>query len=703
VAERAYDALTWGVPEIGDALAALAAPLGARAAGVAPPATVVSDPGGLERWVTDAAAWLGVEAEAVMVSGGEIEPFALAAGPALVRVCTLDAPRFLAVRGRSGRKIEVIAPDLRVHRIDPATVVEGLLLRVDPRLLANLERTLDAAKLTGERRRRVGDALLRQRAEALRLFAGWLIRLAPSAPFLRQLSSIGAPSRVFALAVGHVALWWVQLAAWAMVGRGALSGRLEPGWLAAWALLVLSVVPMHGWLLRAEGRLALDVGALLKQRLMLGALRLRPEEVRHQGMGQLLGRVIESEAVEAAASGGALFAAFALLELLFAVGVLAQGAGGPLHAGLLVAWTVAAVVVTVVYTRRRARRSDARLSLTNDLVESLVGHRTRLAQEDPSRWHAGEDRALSGYIRASSEMDQATVWLGAALPAGWMFAGLLALGPGILDGAGAGALGVAVGGVLLAHGSLRQLVGGAAGIAGALIAWEQVRALFYAAERPVVQAPPGPWPGAPAEGEPVLEAHGVSFRHEGRAELVLDRVDLAIHPGDRLLLEGPSGGGKSTLGSLLAGLRTPGAGVLLLRGLDQRTLGADGWRRRVVTAPQFHENHVLLAPFAFNLLMGRTWPPEDADMEEATALCDELGLGPVLERMPAGMMQMVGETGWQLSHGEKSRLYIARALLQGAELVVLDESFAALDPDNLGRALECVMRRAKAVLVIAHP
>jgi ABC-type ATPase involved in cell division len=54
--------------------------------------------------------------------------------------------------------------------------------------------------------------------------------------------------------------------------------------------------------------------------------------------------------------------------------------------------------------------------------------------------------------------------------------------------------------------------------------------------------------------------------------------------------------------------------------------------------------------------------------------------------MPAGLLQMVGETGWQLSHGERSRLYIARALLQRAELIILDESFAALDPENLSGA-----------------
>jgi ATP-binding cassette subfamily B protein len=71
--------------------------------------------------------------------------------------------------------------------------------------------------------------------------------------------------------------------------------------------------------------------------------------------------------------------------------------------------------------------------------------------------------------------------------------------------------------------------------------------------------------------------------------------------------------------------------------------------------------------------------------------------------MPAGLQQMVGETGWQLSHGERSRLFMARALLQGADLVVLDESFAALDPETLQRCLACVLRRARTVLVIAHP
>jgi ATP-binding cassette subfamily B protein len=71
--------------------------------------------------------------------------------------------------------------------------------------------------------------------------------------------------------------------------------------------------------------------------------------------------------------------------------------------------------------------------------------------------------------------------------------------------------------------------------------------------------------------------------------------------------------------------------------------------------------------------------------------------------MPGGLMQMVGEGGWQLSHGEKSRVYLARALLQGAELIILDESFAALDPQTLQGALTAVMDAVPSLLLIAHP
>lgn len=84
-------------------------------------------------------------------------------------------------------------------------------------------------------------------------------------------------------------------------------------------------------------------------------------------------------------------------------------------------------------------------------------------------------------------------------------------------------------------------------------------------------------------------------------------------------------------------------------------------------------------------------------------MCYTLGLGELLERMPGGLWQMIGENGWRLSHGERSRVYLARALLQPAALMVFDESIAALDPENLARAIECVVARAPSLIVIAHP
>ena len=109
------------------------------------------------------------------------------------------------------------------------------------------------------------------------------------------------------------------------------------------------------------------------------------------------------------------------------------------------------------------------------------------------------------------------------------------------------------------------------------------------------------------------------------------------------------------------------------------------------------------ATLAFNLLLGKRWPPREEDLRAAEELCHELGLGALLDRMPAGLSQVLGDADWQLSHGEKSLVYLARALLQGAELLILDECFAALDPETLRQALDCVFRRAPALLVIAHP
>jgi ATP-binding cassette subfamily B protein len=414
---------------------------------------------------------------------------------------------------------------------------------------------------------------------------------------------------------------------------------------------------------------------------------------------------MESSAVETLAVSGGLGALVATLELGVAAIVLTLSPIGWLGGVALMAWLITMALLLRRYARARARWTAQRLTLTRDLIERMVGHRTRLVQEDAARWHEGEDQTLARYLESSQRVDRAATAWSAWGPRGLLLLGIAALGPAFVAGRGATALALGLGGVVLAYRALRRCVAGAGELVAAGIAWRAVAPLFKAAARSTTAPAPlfalGTTPAQP--GEPLIAADKLVFRYGDRAEPVLHDCSLEIRAGERLLLEGPSGGGKSTLGSLLAGMRTAAGGLLLLGGLDRHTLGLDGWRRRVVAAPQFHENHVFVGTLSFNLLFGRGWPPTEQDLAEAWTICRELGLGPLLERMPSGMEQMVGEIGWQLSHGERSRIYVARALLQHSELVVLDESFAALDPETLQLVMACVLRRARTLVVIAHP
>jgi ATP-binding cassette subfamily B protein len=294
------------------------------------------------------------------------------------------------------------------------------------------------------------------------------------------------------------------------------------------------------------------------------------------------------------------------------------------------------------------------------------------------------------------------------LPRLWFLVGIAGLPADFVGGTATPAsLTLGLGATLLAFSALGKITSSVTTLADAAIAWQQVSPLLEALQvrelrgyADTVVEPIGHdraiRPGA------LIAAQDLTFRFRDRAEPVLRGCNFRIAARDRIHLSGPSGGGKSTLVSLLTGLRTADSGLLLLNGLDRVTLGNRAWRRRIVAAPQFHENHLFNETLAFNLLMGRRWPPTAEDIQWADTVCRRLGLGDLLDRMPGGLYQVVGDTGWQLSHGERSRVFMARALLQGADLVVLDESFAELDPDNLRKCLPEVAQLANGLLVVAH-
>src|SRR5437016_489110 len=189
-------------------------------------------------------------------------------------------------------------------------------------------------------------------------------------------------------------------------------------------------------------------------------------------------------------------------------------------------------------------------------------------------------------MKLSREVDQTGVLLLALVPRTWLMIGILGLAPAFVSGPGSPAeLAVGIGGILLAHRALKKLAMGLQHLVGAFISWKRVARLFHAASRSQTEQAASPASIAVSAAQRqqnvnsvLFEASDLSFYYPQRREPVLRGCDLRIALGDRLLLEGPSGGGKSTLVSLLTGLRSPQSGLLLLGGLDRVTLGSEGWR-----------------------------------------------------------------------------------------------------------------------------
>jgi len=707
----------------------------------------------LEQWVEQVADQLGIEAEAVYANYDEVEALLQRAAPALVwlprhaqkereqgsssadpslstqaetpppSVPLAGSEDGVLVLLRGGRRrVALLTPSLAVQWVAVATVRDWLCQPIEARHQATLTTLLDRIGVQGKQRTQTQRALLQQQIGNQRVASGWLVRLSPGAPVWQQIRQTQLQRPLLQLLGSYLVQLGLTALTWWMIGGSALRGNFAWVWLWAWALLLFTAIPFRLFSERAQQVVSETLSLLSKQRLLYGILRLQSEQIRHQGAGQFFGQVMEADSLDNLALGGGLVAGLALLQVGMALALLCLAAPLWILPALLMGWLLVIGGLMGFYLYRQRAWVTSYRSMSSDLVERMVGHRTRLLQEQRTQWHAEEDTMLARYTDRSLQLDQVKSWLTGSVTRGWMVIALMGL---ILTFWWAPAdkinLPLALAGILLALQALTSITNGVVSLANAANVWEQVRPLFQAASArqastkvaqqtdreaeglPFTHVAKPLLPSNHQVGQPLLIARELEFRYRERGRAIVREGNLQIRQGDRLLLEGSSGGGKSTLAALLAGLRTPNAGLLLLHGHDRQTLGADMWRRRVMLTPQFHENHIFTGALAFNLLMGRRWPPQPEDMREATAICQELGLGDLIARMPAGLQQMVGESGWRLSHGERSRIYIARALLQFADLIILDESFAALDPETMRIALTCVLRRAPTLLVIAHP
>jgi ATP-binding cassette, subfamily B, bacterial len=690
--------LSWPSVQIGDALTALVrrTSLGAVDAELANPSGLQNED--LSAWVEWAAQRLGCEAQIAEMSFSDLAQELPAAYPALLRT---SEKSFLLVLGSRGSKLRLLAPDGSVKSRCVREISTAIRESLPQEATAQWRSLLNEAEVPASRQARVLDRIMREPLAAKRFDGCWILRPAykpeTSRNVFRLLREACVLPHASALLTAKIAQYLLWLASWGILARLSFAGHMDRGWLTAWALLLVTLIPLQAAITWWQGLFAIRLGAFLKRRLLAGALRLHPEEIRHWGTGAFLSQALEASSMETLAVSGGIAGLLGVVELTVSTLLLGK------FALVLALWCALAAFIAWRFQLRWALCTASRLDMTQDLIESMVGHRTRLAQQQPEKWHQSEQSALEKYLDLSCQLDRTGTWLVAAIPRGWLLVGLACLLPAFIARQESGVqTAVLLGGVLLAYAAFRKVTGSFAEIAVALVAWKRIRPLFDAAGRREITGALSSVPEA-GSAQSVMEADGVAFRYRATGSPALQACSLAIRKGERILLEGPSGGGKTTFASLLSGLRHPEAGLLLAKGLDRHTLGERGWHRCVSAAPQFHENHILTETLLFNLLMGRRWPPTADDCKQAETVCRELGLGPLLDRMPAGIRQMVGEGGWQLSHGEKSRVYIARALLQDASLVILDESFAALDPENLQVAMQCTLQHAETLLVIAHP
>ncbi|HEX7150167.1 MAG TPA: ABC transporter ATP-binding protein [Thermoanaerobaculia bacterium] len=688
------DALTWPLERLGELLAALA-----PTPSDAPPMQVpeaVDEP--LDHWITQHAQVLGAVTFRENMRHYALEPTLSVAGRMVVWI--RDSSRFVGVVEGTRKEVRLLTPDQRIVTLSMEETIELLTSAFESPVSPAIEQALTDANVPPKRRERVRRTLLEQRASHRTVCIGWRLEPDFSESYVKDVRNAGLLRDAGGFALAYVAQFALQLLAWVVVASFALGGLPSGPVTVAWILLLASAIFLQVTCSWWQGLIAIRLGVVLKQRLLAGALRVDEQVIRSDGESRLLGRVLEANVVEQAIVNGAFVIVIGFIELGFAAWVLARGASGGWLAAALAVWMAAYVVINYLWYRRRRAATESRIEMTHDLVEKMIGHRTQIAQDGLHRAADEADRHFAGYYTLARRTDRWSTAVEVMSSHAWTLFALLILAPFIVVGTNDPvSLAIAVGGIILVERAMQKLASAVWQIVDGAIAAKQVWPILrFAAKREL----PGIADAPATSGETLLEARDVLFRYAPGYEPIVRRWSLSIAAADRILLEGSSGSGKSTLASVVGGLRRAESGMMLLRGLDLQTLGELRWRKSVVIAPQFHENHIFSESFAFNLLMGKRWPPWTEDMDAAQQVCEELGLSELIQKMPGGIFQMVGDTGWQLSHGERSRVFIARALLQQPDVLVLDESFAALDPDNFERALECVLRRPIALVLIAH-
>ena len=206
----------------------------------------------------------------------------------------------------------------------------------------------------------------------------------------------------------------------------------------------------------------------------------------------------------------------------------------------------------------------------------------------------------------------------------------------------------------------------------------------------------------PADGQTPkdtsVELDKVVFSYAGADKNAVDGISLKIAPGEHVAFVGPSGGGKTTLASLIARFWDVNSGAVKIGGVNVKDINSETLMNEVSYV--FQDSRLLKMSILENIRMGRH---DATDVEVMEALKNAQCMD-IIEKFPDGVNTVIGSKGVYVSGGEAQRLSIARAFLKNAPILILDEATAFADPDNerqVQKAFEA-LSKDKTVIMIAH-
>ena len=195
-----------------------------------------------------------------------------------------------------------------------------------------------------------------------------------------------------------------------------------------------------------------------------------------------------------------------------------------------------------------------------------------------------------------------------------------------------------------------------------------------------------------------VELSGVSFRYKDAKRNALENISLTVKPGEHVAFVGPSGGGKTTLASIVARFWDVRDGSVKIGGIDVKEIAKEELMDTVSFV--FQDSKLMKTSILENVRMAKP----DASREEILKALHDAQCDDILEKLPQGVDTVVGAKGVYLSGGEQQRISIARVMLKNAPILILDEATAFADPDNEAKvqAAFSVLAKGRTVLMIAH-